>query len=54
MWIDMNKQVRDLIAICVLAAVCCVAAWAFDLRLFAAVFGLASIIAAIAAIRRLV
>jgi hypothetical protein len=28
-WIDMNKQVRDLIAICVLAAVCCVAAWAF-------------------------
>jgi hypothetical protein len=50
----MDKQVRDLIVICVLAALCCVAAWAFDLGLFATFFGLASIIAAIAAIRRLV
>ena len=51
---DMDKQVRDLIAICVLAALCCVAAWAFNLGVFATVFGLASIVAATAAIRRLV
>jgi len=50
----MQWQVRELIALSLFAALCCGMAWAHDVKFLATVFGLASAIAGIAAISRLV
>jgi len=50
--VDMDSKVRELVAICLLAAFCGGIAWTQDQALFAAVFGAASTIAGIEAIRR--
>ena len=52
--IEMYWQVRELIALSLFAALCCGMAWAHDAGFLATVFGLASAIAGIAAISRLV
>jgi hypothetical protein len=50
--VDMNPILRELVTICLFAAFCSGVAWTYDHAVFAAVFGAASVIAGIEAIRR--
>jgi hypothetical protein len=51
--VDMKSGLPELIALSLLAAFCCGLAWAHDETFFAAVFGSASAMTIITAIRRL-
>lgn len=50
--LDMDWRVRELILMCLLAALCGGAAWALGLDFFPAIFAAAAAIAGIEAIRR--